>query len=342
MTAVKTVWGPAAIGRANIISTALATYALDDANDAIAWTFCVPRDGTITHVGFLATAITGTPPAYNCGLVTVDSSGRPTTTAYGGGTNGTVTPSATGWTWVALGANATAVAGNWAAAYLWPSGSAPDVSNNVAVARESLAGAGVGLNFTTTWNVENNGNLMAVKYNDNSVYGNALTSVTIGQVITSETTPDEMGCKFTLPANMTVNGIRLGTTGWGASAALEAIIYNEAGTALVTAALSDKDFVDDGVYFDIYFDPVNLAASTVYRVIIKPTVGTGGNVTMQRYQFESTAARESWPPGGSWELTYRTDAGAWTDVSTDLCYIGLHASDITFGTGGGSEYGYIG
>jgi hypothetical protein len=347
VTTANTLYGPAAIGNLVAQSSALSTLALSDSDNSVAWTFPIRDAGSITHVGFLVVTINGTPPDYQAGIVTLDSSGNPTGTAYGGSAVTAFTPSA-GWTWIELSTPATAVAGDFVAVRVWPTASAPDGSNHITICRQPFAGYGIAMNYTTSWSplAGASGAPMAVKYSGGAVFGSALTSTTVHVQLRSDTTPDEAGCKFQLPAAMTVRGAQIGIdTSWGTSATADVVLYNSANTVLATTTIGDKDYVDGSAYVNVWFAPVSLAAATDYRLVVKPTVaGAGGSVNIQRYQFENAAAVAAWPPGdGLWQYTYRTDAGAWTDVATDLPYMGLWASDITFSGGTSSyEYGYIG
>jgi hypothetical protein len=346
VTAVKTLWGPATIGTVAVTSSALIANALNDADNAVAWTFCVPADGSITEVGFLITALAGTPPAYNVGLVTQDSSGRPTTTAYGGSAVTSYTPTSTGWKWVTLSTPATANAGDFAAVHVYPSASAPSGGNNVSVEVVTVADGGTSLSFGTSWTANAGGNIMAVKYSGGAIHGYAMASNTVHVQVRSNTTPDEVGCLFQLPAAMTCTGAKLFAfgTGWGSAATAEVILYNSGGTAIATATISDKDFVDDSATVNVYWDAVSLSALTDYRLIIKPTTAANGDIITPKWTFESTTALAAIPEGSRWQYTSQTDAGGWSNDNTAVCPMGLWISDITFSVagGGGGEYAYIG
>jgi hypothetical protein len=341
MTEVKMLWGPAAIGQANITSNPLSANALSDADNACAWLFCIPKDGTITDVGIFLTAENGTSPAYNTGIVTLDAAGRPTTTAYGGSAVTSAQWTSTGWKWVTLSTGASAQAGDFAAVHIYPGGTPPDGSNNISVCRDTVAGPGKALYYATAWNVGTPalGGVMAIRYSDGTVFGNALASITLYLTLRADATPDEAGCKFTLPAAMTISGARIGIdTTYGLTATATVTLYDGSGTTLASVAIGDKDYVDDSMYVDVYFDPVNLSADATYRLTITAGVsGTSGNVNMQRYLFDSTNAKAAWLCGADWQFTERTDAGAWTDTNTDLSYIGLWVNEITFGGGGGGQ-----
>jgi hypothetical protein len=349
VTAVKTLWGPAAIGNVTTTNSALGGSALNDSDNAVGWAFNVPADGSITDVGFYLTAENGTSPAYNCGLVTLDASGRPTTTAYGGSAVTSAQWTSTGWKWVTLSTPATANAGDFAAVHVYPGGTPPDGSNNVSVSTgiATSSGDGTTLAYTTGWTASAGAPIMAIRYSGGAVHGFALASNTVHVQVRQNTTPDEVGCLFQVPAAMTCTGARLYalTNGWGVSATAEVILYNAAGTALGTATISDKDLVDDNATINVYFDAVSLSALTDYRLVIKPGVAASGDVYTPKWTFESTAALAAVPEGARWQYTSRADAGAWTDDNVSVCPMGLWVSDITFSVvdgGGGGEYAFIG
>ena len=62
--------------------------------------------------------------------MTLDSSGNPTTTAYGGSaSHDAYTLRQTGWKWVTLSTGATANAGDFAAVHIYPGAQAPTDGN---------------------------------------------------------------------------------------------------------------------------------------------------------------------------------------------------------------------
>lgn len=346
MTTVKTLWGPAAIGVANV-TNAPTTQALNDADNSVAWTFNVPADGSITDVGLLLTAETGTSPAYNVGIVTVGTDGAPTSTAYGGSAVTSAQWTSAGWKWVPLSTAATANAGDWAAVRVYPGGSAPDGSNNVTVATTNVADGGLGYVYVVAWTGGAMGIPMAVKYATGAIYGFALSSNTVNLTYNSGSTPDEAGCKFQVPAAMACSGAKVGIyrSGYGSAATVDVVLYSAADAVLASATVGDKDYVDTSDYVNVFWDSVNLTANTDYRLIVKPTTGTNGNVTVAQWSFESAAAMAMFPEGTRWQWTQRTDAGAWTDTSTAITYAALWVSDITFVQGSGTagaEWGFVG
>jgi hypothetical protein len=341
VTAVNALWGTSLISGLRW-NTALTDYALSAAATGIGWTFNVPKTGTITHVGFLITAFNGTPPAYTVALRNLDTStGAPSSGAgnYGASAPTSYTPVGTGWVWVALGTPATAVAGEFAGASLVPSGSAPNGSDNISIPRGTFTNVGVTFHFVTSAYVATSGGgAFAVKYNDGTVYGAALTSSTTYTSIRSNTTPDELGCKFTLPAAMTCSGAALAIhTTWGASATGDIVLYDGSDNVVASTSITDKDYVDENSSVYVNWGPVNLTGGATYRLVVKGTATTSGDIVVTRYLLDSTDARAFFPCGVDWQATERTDAGAWTDTATSIAPMALLVSDITFSGGGGSR-----
>jgi hypothetical protein len=337
VTTIKMLYGPAQLGVANIAATGLSTQALTDSDNAVASVINLPVDGSVTDVGFLLTAENGTSPAFNCGLVTVDSSGNPTTSAYGGSAVTSAQWTSTGWKWVTLSTPATAVAGDFAAIHIYPGGSPPDGSNNITVAYGGVGDGGYSLNYVVAWTQTAMIGPMAIKYSDGSIYGFALTSITTYVAPNPSTTPDEVGAKFTLPARVTCTGAKVGMsrTGYGGSTTVDVILYDSSSTVIASTSVSDKDFIDVTDYVTVHWDAVNLVAGDEYRLAVKPTTAANA-ITVTKWSVESTAARGMWPSGDTWQWTERTDAGTWTDTDTAIPYMGLWLSAVEFT----SEYAY--
>lgn len=343
MTNVRTLLGPATIGAVNPVASALAAVSLNDADNAIGWVFNVPKDGSVTEIGALISGKTGTPPAYYWGLVAPGTDGRPTTSPYGGSAITSYTPTATGFTWIPLDTQAAAVAGDYAAVYIYPTASTPNGSNFIAASATAgvAQGRGILMYYTTSWTVPSTGaGPIAVKYDDGEIYGMALSSLTVHVLIRSSTTPDEVGCLLTVPAGMTCYGARffVAAASYGTSATADIILYDVNDTVLATTSISDKDFVNALGQVDVFWDGVNLTPGTSYRIAIKATTGTSGDIYTQKWSFESTTALASLPCGDSWQWTERTDGGVWTDTDTAVSPMALWISAIEFT----SAYGFSG
>lgn len=348
-TPINLIFGPGATQWQP--ATALSIYALNDADDAAAWVFNVPKSGTIAKIGIYCDSAIGSPPAYNVAIVTLDSAGRPTTTNYGGSSTESADFSGIygAVKWIDLTTDATATAGDFAAVYIYPTATAPNTSNyiNVPIAA-AWNGNGFGVYYSITWVLVDRGPTMAIQYDDGAIYGLAPGSATLYRSISSNSDPDEYGIKITPPADLTVSGARIWhvKASTGSSGTYTVTLYDNAGTTLASATISDKDQIDDLDALTVHWTPVTLSAGAAYRVTVTPGVtGTGGRIYMSRALFDSAAALAALPNNAGAVATYRTDAGAWTDATAEVAAIGLIVTAIEFGGGGGSgggQFAYIG
>jgi len=105
------------------------------------------------------------------GLVTVDGSGNPTNTAYGGNAIETPTFTASGWVWVTLATPASATVGDFFALRIWPHTVAADGTNYIRVAYETVDS--VGHIATWVWLASAvsypGGGLFAIQYDDGAL-----------------------------------------------------------------------------------------------------------------------------------------------------------------------------
>lgn len=345
MTAMEVILGPM-LFPFFVSSVALtgSPHALDDADDSDALLICIKKDGSITKVGFNIVAINGSPPAYNVGIVTLDASGFPTTTAYGGSAITSWTPAATGWNWVTLSTPATANAGDFCAVRIYPGGTPPDGSNNVTISSQVLGGSAASgtepypktIFYDSGWNARVGPAGIACQYSGGEIIGFSVEDRG-GININIGTTPDEVGNLFTVPVNCTICGARMGLSNLANGTTFDLNLYDNGGSLLASMAMSDEDFLSNARIIDLYFDPVNLTAGSNYRLVIEGTA-VGVSTTPVELIFDAAADRLCLSDGVRYQKTERTDAGAWTDTSTRIVLISPIISDITSvpGTTGGS------
>ncbi len=355
MTAVgNIVWGPASFGDEfdSSITFSSWAYALDDSNDAIAGIFNLPKDGTITKIGFYVNAVTGSPPTYKVGLTTIGTDGVPAQSAYGGSSIDDYTPSTTGWKWVTLGTPATANAGEFACVHIFPGASAPNGSNCIAINNTELFYYVTPWyrQYSTSWNYGGGAIPMAIQYDDGTIVGFPVIN-TAAENVSSATTPDEVGCIFTLPIDMTVTGFKFWSSGLLGTGTFEFNLYDSGNNALGTVTLNTATIIGAGYYLaELFFGtPVDLVAGETYRLTMKGTSANAGY--LDGWQFNSATDRQTitYPESGRWYKTERTDSGAWTDSDDSVMHMGLIVTDIVGGTsgsgagpGGEAYLGFIG
>jgi len=337
-TAVKVLWGPASLADWTISSDA--NYDLDDADDKVAVAFAVPWDGTIEKVGFYIDVFNGAPPDYKVTIETLAADGQPSGADYGGSAFGGFTPAGVGWLWVALGTNATVAAGDLVAAVVGPQVVAPTPADSIDIGVRTLgleSGSPAYKQFSTAWATVSGRPPIAVQYDDGTVYGLAAISCE-GETFDIADTPDEMGCKFTVPADMVCYGARVGFNSALANASWEVRLYNAADAVIASMTIDDEDkALRDENWHDAFWDEVSLTAEAVYRLTVRATHATA-IIKPGRITFPDADSRDAMPEGPRWTGTERTDLGAWTDTALEQGYMAIWVNDITFaGGGGGAE-----
>jgi len=327
---IRTLWGPAGLGKANESSTAtFQDHDLDDADDAAAWKFCIPMDGTITKVGFYVTVFNGAPPDYYVGLVTLDAAGAPTQVAYGGSAITTYSPTGVGWVWVTLATPATAVAGELCAVHIWPTGVAPDAANSIDVAYEYLTQIEFPTmcSYTVAWAYSDGYGPWAVQYDDGTIVGMEAIAKSVDSIDTG-TTPDEEGCLLEMPFDATCFGARINMSLPISSASYDVVLYDSLDNVLASVSVDDEDKTNAQGAKDLYWDDVSLDEGSTYRLVLKPT--SLSNIIPAGAVFDTAAGRagKTIPEGDRWQKTERTDAGAWTNTDDELIWMGLWLNSI--------------
>lgn len=294
-----------------------------------------PKAGTISTITGNSGLSSG---AVDVRIETVDpASGQPTGTLWATNTNFSYTITATGFFTVTLTAGAVVTeTDKIAIVFRWVSGSPRIISTRF---------------FGTTafpYRVINTGSpakgnssemvVTALGYDDGSfTYTPYVLQYTVGSTtFSSSSTPDEIGNLLTLNRPYSAVGV-WGVLG-GTGADFDVVLYSGS-TALATISM-DKDVFSTSVnfYFTQRCAAVALAANTQYRLVFKPGAS---NIGIHKMVAHSSAARSAMPGGSLWQLTSRTDAGAWSETATEAALLGLLVEDsgasggVAVLTGGG-------
>jgi hypothetical protein len=361
LTAVgRVLWGPG-VNFPGGASMAASTLALNDADNAAAGIHRLPKAGSIDRViiNLSAKGTNSTTILYNIGIVTVDSSGNPTTTPYGGSALETrsVTALATGQNIITLATPATGVAGDVVGVRVWPEGTvAPNATNNVTI-RTRVQSANTQVPYAnewaTAWTKSATYPLLTAQYAtaDGGTYVGlppSSSSVPATAAFGSGSTPNEIGALFQVPVNMTVVGAGYFHRQTTLAATGRLGLYDNAGTLQRSGSYPAGAFGITSTYgvHEVEWAGYDLTAATNYRL---GHLATSAD-TRQHLEvaLASSGQRASLPQGASWQRTSRTnsaDTGAWTDVDTTLPLLYLIVSHIdlslTVGGGGGGGQGAV-
>lgn len=301
---------------------------LDAAAEKWGFVFAIPRSGSITKILFRTGTVT-VADTLRVALRTVDASGDPTTTAYGGMAAGTQSSPASNTQYtVTLATPATAVRGDIAAIVIDFNSF---VAGNLQIAHASSGNAPhipsfpYVDHFTAAWSKQTIFAPVAIEYSDGTYIevGNASpwSAASTTTSFNSGSTPDERALKFSVPFECKMVGV------WGFIAAAAAgnfdiVLYE--GTTAVASFSHDGDHraATTANYFERPLaTPYTIKRNTTYYLAVKPT--SANNASLVERAVGANAHLDAFSGGKNWVLSTRTDGGAWSDTNTTRPMIGL-------------------
>jgi hypothetical protein len=335
---------PVSIGSSTPAFSALSLLTATGATDYAVWIVRVPKAGTLATVGFRTGTVT-TPADLRVSFQDVTTAtGLPdgSVDQFCDVASGSVTAN----TWLTTG-NVTHDGSS--------GGTKRTVSQGdlLAVVVKFASGAGnlqiVDVSLDETWNFpfsltlggtkRPRANTLFLTYDDGS-YARFVGAVYpwsgfTAQSVATNTTPDEVGNRISLPFTCKVNGCWIKTNVTGS---FEMVLYDTDGTTVLaqsgtqtTGLRQAANPLPSAIPFT---SEVELDAGSVYRLVLKPTTTT----TLLAYNFDVpvAAAMGAIELGTDCYSTSRTDAGAWTDVNTKRYFMGLRVSQVDTGSPVGS------
>lgn len=322
-------------------------FSMDESADQMEWIFQAFEAATITRLGFRYGARTGTPPSYKISLQGVDGTGRADGTIKGGASPASkvFTPPADAtwngtWQWVTLDNSFVVARGDFLSMVIKYDSGTINGSNfsSFTTANSALRDDG-GAPYNVTFNNTGAVTTRTAGYpiwgfgSAGTAYG--APAQTYGPVaINSGTTPDEVALAFTLPAGMgtslAVVGARLGCGTYNAATTLKVILYS--GTTVLQDVTIDTDVTvaNTRPQHEFYFDEATLSTLSVgtkYYLSVQPQAATSINI--ETMDVAAAADLDAWPMGQAFNYASRTDAGAWTDLTTRRPFIVPLIADIT-------------
>lgn len=345
-------------------SPLIGTFDLDASTDKIGVCDQMQVAGSLTHVLFNYNLRTGTPPVYKAGLQGRGVDGRPDGTYLGGGTpaSATFTPPADA-TWdgtvreILLDNAYTTTRGQWLCMVVEYSSGTVDISNFSQLgviffssSSNSLLGVPSLYTNTGTWAANTNYPIYGFKIGS-LYYGYPLKAV--GQVaFDSDTTPDEIGIKFTLDASYGSTFKVMGAMWLGSSPASDVDDFKL--TQYEGTTQNAQGLMDDTDYFTtvavtrrstrMFFQDTTLPTlnfGTAYRVVLGAAGTYTADPNLWYFDVENSAHWSAFPGGTQFSWTQRTDAGSWTDTATRRPLMDIIISDVTEPTGGGGGGSFV-
>lgn len=354
---LQTITPPVHIGPKVLRDTTATTYTLDASGEYVAWIIQAPKTGTIDRIHFYAGTVTADGDGLRCRIETLSpTANTPSGTLVGGSSEVThTTTTANSWNRGTAGLGAAVTRGDSIAVKLLsPAGT----TFNGVIRAKFDQNKGPGLdpaNFLvpyiinaipTAAAVSPGAMAFALEYNDGSIpYVEAAipASAVTSTSFNSTSTPDERGNLFQTPVPMRVIGVYHQIVPGGANQTCDIVLYDNGGSALGTIALDLDHYRLASASSSIHYfsSAISLAANTNYRLVIKPTVTSSMSATQYALDTSAgtTALREAGVSGTTWQLTTRTDAGAWTDTPDTIACIGLIVDQFDDGASAGGSGG---
>jgi hypothetical protein len=325
---------------ANGIGVSSGLYVLDAAAEKAAIIAQAAEDITIQYVCFRTATVT-TGATIDLRVETVDlATGFPSGTLFATDTNvAHVLGNTDDNLWVtsaALTANATITKGQWFAIVVANAGAG---NFNLASFYDAQDVTPYGALYTTSYAKQAIRPSIAAKTSGGSFVNmgaHYIPAVSVDEEnINSGTTPDEVGNVITLPFPARC----IGAVVWlsiAAGIAYDIVLYDTDGTTVLASTAFDSDLLlsaNSGPVTFIWDDAaVTLAASSQYRLVVKPT--SASNVTVSSYVLGEVGVFDVIVGGQNVHKTERTNAGAWSQTTTRRNVMGLLLDQLDDGAGG--------
>jgi hypothetical protein len=311
------------------------TFAVNGASEKFGCVFCPPKTGSIRKVGWRTGTVStvGTNPL-DVRIETVDTAtGLPSGTLWAANTNVAHTlltsDDAVWLTSNALTADAVITNTDTPIAVVIANPATNFSNMQVASLVGCFTGASgrpYGLMFTTAWSLPDNVPVLAVEYSDGTYeYIPGLWAISNAMTlnVTTATNPDEVGIRFSLPFRARMRGFWVVYQVSALTADFEMVFYDAAGVQARTKAM-DPDLLSGLTYRYIeeyWSSPVDLDIDTFYRLTFRPVTTNAANANY--FQCDSVSLMNATPWGQNCYWTERSDAGAWTDITTRYAIMGV-------------------
>ena len=309
---------------------------IDTSGEKAAYVTYVAKSGDISKIGFLVGTVTSA-QTLKVSLQGVDGSGNPDGTILAAGNAyGTQTsPGSSTFYTVTLTGAATVTMGQAIAVVIEFNATVGNLNiRGVQEVTSVLYNNTYSLLYTTSWAKAGGHPNVSLEYSDGSYAGGMTYPISAFalNIINSGSTPDEVGIYFQLAFPCRIIG------GWAAidlDADATLKLYDSDGsTVLKSISIVSAQRQNDGRYFTEYLfsSSQELLKNTWYRLTLLP--GSVTDITVVGFSLPSVAAMDSLPLGQNCYETYRTNAGAWTQVTTNRPMMGLLIDALDDGVGG--------
>ena len=332
---------PQLLGGGSAVTANTVTYTLDATAEKVALVFRIPASGDIEGIDFHTGTVTTSDTLYGI-MTTVDGSGDPTTTLYGGMSTGTVSSLAANTSYfITFATPATAVRGDLVAAVI---GFDSYVAGNLQIRAESSQASTFPYqdHFTASWAKSGTTHVsIGVRYSDGSYhlipgtfpFGERTTTITYG----GGSTPDEYSLYFAIPFDCEVGGFAV-MASFAAGTTVLAKLYDSDGTTVLSTTTIDTDQYSGVVAYNYipFSSDIAISSGTSYRMSFAPQSAGGTGIVLTYQQFATAAAVEQATGfDGTVYQSTRTNSGTWGQNTLVRPIIHMFVTEISGGASGG-------
>ena len=328
-------------------STLGGSRAITAASHKLAQILMLPRTPsgatTITKVGFRTSAASN-PQNIRIGLETLDASGDPSGTQYGGSSPAVQTGIAanTYYRPTLVGA-ATPVAQDKIAIVAQFDSTVGNVNltTHGTASPETPRHFGYMDHFVSSWTKLTDGSVFSLEY-DNGAYVNIDSAPWSSHSLTSvnsASTPDEYALRFKFAGPVRINKFWWAGVPLTASATVDIVLYDSDGTSVLETVTVDPDQMRALGNFLLvmpFAQEHSLTAATFYRLAVKPT--STNNVRVRLPLFQAAAMLDSMSGGQDFHLSTRTDGGTWSNTLNQRISMGVFLSGLGDGVAATPEF----
>lgn len=318
------------------------TLTLDASGSSWRWQFQAEEDATITHVAYLQTAFTGTPGTITLGLKSVDANGgvgstylaSGTKTSYSSGDNET-------YVQIALSSSYAVTRGQSLAVELQTSGTWTSSSVTFVNRWTNLSGSGPGYPLLHSYE----GWPIFMYRSSTKAYGSAFINLTAVGPWTPNSTPDEVGLSFKLPAqtgNFKIQGAEIYVGATNTDNKFDLVLYkvNTAYSSITELQRANFDLdwtrIQQHQFVIAMFDESTLSTLDYDQEYILSMVSTG-SVSQNAYYNYATVDDTylSAHSPGTLKYVSRSDSGTFTTTANRLLCLNALIGSTSGGSGGG-------
>ena len=332
----------------SMASNSYGQITLDGSSDQAEIIFQAQAPVTITRLGFRVNGRTGTPGNFKISLQGVNTSGNPDGTIKGGGSPaskvfaaGALT--AGDWLWHTLDNPYTCTRGEMLSQVVKYDSGTIDGSNSLGVTL-CLNQGNSSFNLGCPYSILNDAGSRTRLNNRIPLWGYGTTTRAYGRPLeatatsgnfNASSTPDEVGCKFTVPSGWAstyqVAGVNVDLKSIAGST-IRLRLYDTDGPTVLQEVSYDSDALIQNTQTGLttlLFDEAtlsDLSTGSAYRWTL---FQAANNWNVCYLDVDAAADWDAWPFGAGFHWTERTDAGAWTDTTTRKIVGEILLADLT-------------